>query len=1187
VETRTPTKTSAGDPRWLVSRTYTDSNGRVVATMDPIVVENANAPTDASFSLGNDSIDASTEYRVSQTLYDPAGRVIESRRLAGVDITIAAVTVPGATVPIYNTDFIAPTGAALAAAILSRSQTIHDGAGRVSQTVTYDTADPNDPFNAVLNRTWFEYDAAGRQTAVIQAVDLDHDGTIDAPDTDSNGVPDSGTELVRITSEYDAAGRLKSTTDALGNTTWFEYDPVGRQTAVIAAAVVDPVTLDLVHPRTETVYDSLGRRTKSRENLTQTDPTDPSTVDASAVRETVYAYDDQGRLEQVDLPEITSSTTGSSTGVATYQYDYDVHGNQVLIRDPMDNDLSGTLNKETKFTYDHLGRQTSRTLPDGLTETMFYDDTPLSTLTGSASSVGLGQLEYTVDFQGRVTAYRYDNTPTGGGRLVATYFYDEEADYDPADPATDAAQSVLYTYDALGRQITITDCAFATPTTRSYDAEGRPTQIASPQGVINYEYNALGQLTRTYTGAADSNGTNNAGDGEEVTDTSYTYDALGRLKTVTVVERNDQPLQTQEETTYRYDANGNLDLEIRPGDIVTDYQYDALNRLDLQINFVDVNQDGVYNDGAAALRGQYDYTLRTDGQRQKVEETDDQGNVTTIDWVYDELGRLTEERYDFDPTDTDYDTIARYGFDLASNRVQLSKDLQNAVLANFTPDETTVYDYDQNDRLTREVFDGPSADTTTFYDYNGSEQTGQTVYNGIQETEPASGATKTTTYAYNVQGRLTTVTINDGATTTVTSYKYKDDGVRVEQTVQVDTDPAVTTVYHIDPLNHTGYAQVLEVGVDSSADGRLDVGEITTTFTFGLSVISQQAPDIELGETLHFLKDGHGSTRALANSAGNVVQSYSYDAYGNAIGFNPSAAYTSLLYNAEWFQANIGMQYLRARWYSASIGRFVSSDTFDGYSDEPLTFHKYLYGNANPIHGRDPSGLSVEFDAPKGILAHAVFSLYVSVTQRVPLQLVGATLSTVAGISGSQGALKPDFVDMRSKEYFELKPASHILSGSLQRRDYVTQMSLYDAALQPTYRRGTSSRLVPYEPGGLKLGIFTDDLGDSYLVRGWPEARRRLVPSGNDGRGLIYYSLSPLDDTPIPPLWIDKGSPQNGERFEVFREEYRPQVDLHFDFHIAASTALQPTAAVGVSFAAGIFTAALIVTAFASLGAPI
>jgi len=50
--------------------------------------------------------------------------------------------------------------------------------------------------------------------------------------------------------------------------------------------------------------------------LAAANPRDPATVITGAVRETDYKYDDSGRLKEVDLPPITSNSTGSVTGTA-------------------------------------------------------------------------------------------------------------------------------------------------------------------------------------------------------------------------------------------------------------------------------------------------------------------------------------------------------------------------------------------------------------------------------------------------------------------------------------------------------------------------------------------------------------------------------------------------------------------------------------------------------------------------------------------------------------------------------------------------------------------------------------------------------------------------------------------------------------------------------------------------------
>ena len=929
IETRTETENSAGQPRWLVTRTFYDANGRVAASMDPIIVANGLAPTDSGFTIDDDSQDTPlADRRVTRTIYDPAGRAVETQRLAGVEIALDEdSTVPNATVPIYETIFVAPTGAALAAAIRSRSETRFDAAGRVAQSITYDTTDLTDPLNEVLNRTWFEYDAAGRQSAVVQAVDLNNDDTLDV--TYTNGVPDGGPELIRTTSRYDAAGQLVAQTDALGNTTLFEYDAAGRQSAVVLPKVLDPASGDVIHEhlRSETAYDVLGRRVSQIENLTQSDPNDPTTIDTSAARQTDFGYNDAGQLTGVTLPEITDGTTGSITGTAVYAYLYDVYGNQTLIRDPMDDNHSGTLNKETVFTYDAAGRQLSRTLPDDSSERFEYDEHGRQTLH--------------VDFRDRHTKFVYDLQTN---RLDSRVFYADAAAYAANTPS----QTISYTYDALDRVITLADDLVSEATeTRKYDADGRLVQIQSDQGYLNYAYDALGQLTRTWS----SKGPSGALLADAITDTGYTYDALGRLESVSVVERNDAgPLAVPEVTEYRYDANGNLDVEIRhvdaTTDYVTDYVHDELNRL-TELRHFDDDNDAVYEPGVDTLLAEYLYTLRADGLRVRADETDANGD-TSFDWVYDELGRLTEETYDGPGTADGY--VARYGFDLASNRVHKEVDLGN----DATVDEIITYFHDVNDRLTREERDDQTpaaADTTTFYAYYATEQTSKKQYGGLHTSEPTGDPDSTTTYEYNLQGRLEKVTVDDGTSVTVTDYLYNDAGARIQKTVQVDGGVAVVTEYHIDPQNHTGYAKAIEEIVD---------GQLERSYAIGHAIISQALADGTLFQLLH---DGHGSTRALLNPvSGQIVERYAYDAYGETLagtGLTSAAlAQTTWLFAGDGqFDPASGLTNHIARWRSG--GLFLTLDPFQGNPQDPLSLHKYLYTHGNPVVGTDPTGESL------------------------------------------------------------------------------------------------------------------------------------------------------------------------------------------------------------------------------------
>ncbi|MBM6619036.1 RHS repeat-associated core domain-containing protein, partial [Bacillus suaedaesalsae] len=45
-----------------------------------------------------------------------------------------------------------------------------------------------------------------------------------------------------------------------------------------------------------------------------------------------------------------------------------------------------------------------------------------------------------------------------------------------------------------------------------------------------------------------------------------------------------------------------------------------------------------------------------------------------------------------------------------------------------------------------------------------------------------------------------------------------------------------------------------------------------------------------------------------------------------------------------------------ARWYSPNEGRFITEDTFGGWSDTPASLNGYSYAHNNPTTFTDPSG---------------------------------------------------------------------------------------------------------------------------------------------------------------------------------------------------------------------------------------
>ena len=141
--------------------------------------------------------------------------------------------------------------------------------------------------------------------------------------------------------------------------------------------------------------------------------------------------------------------------------------------------------------------------------------------------------------------------------------------------------------------------------------------------------------------------------------------------------------------------------------------------------------------------------------------------------------------------------------------------------------------------------------------------------------------------------------------------------------------------------------------------------------------------------------DGLGSTRALSNGAGDITDTYNYEAFGELLNSTGSSD-NSYLFTGEQLDSFLGQQYLRARYYDFGIGRFTQQDTFQGWEEDPTTLHKYLYANADPVNGTDPSGFTTMMSISAGgsgfgILSTMALPSY-SAIGKVAAGLVGAGL---------------------------------------------------------------------------------------------------------------------------------------------------------------------------------------------------
>jgi len=167
-------------------------------------------------------------------------------------------------------------------------------------------------------------------------------------------------------------------------------------------------------------------------------------------------------------------------------------------------------------------------------------------------------------------------------------------------------------------------------------------------------------------------------------------------------------------------------------------------------------------------------------------------------------------------------------------------------------------------------------------------------------------------------------------------YEYDDENIRVSSTVN-----GTKTTYLVD--SNRPYAQVLEEYEDENLKVR---------YVHGLDLISVERD----GEVSVYLVDGLESTRVLTDLDGEVVATYTYDAFG-ALLDSTGEVENDYLFAGEPFDGELEQYYLRQRFYDAETGRFTRRDSYEGRIGEPITLHKYLYGNANPVNFVDPSGL--------------------------------------------------------------------------------------------------------------------------------------------------------------------------------------------------------------------------------------
>ncbi len=471
-------------------------------------------------------------------------------------------------------------------------------------------------------------------------------------------------------------------------------------------------------------------------------------------------------------------------------------------------------------------------------------------------------------------------------------------------------QTLSYTYDAYDRVIKVSQGA-TDLYAYEYDNSGNVGYVKDylQNAEYRYEYdslNRLGMITKK-----DSAGT---------CTTTYSYNNVDSVSSF-----KEKIYGTDYETAYTYDDDGKADTSAF-GTYSIDNAYNATLGT-LTGTSIKNGANTIYStsigyeagDGSTSVNSGRVSSI-TNGAETLSYTYDDRGYITRIqkdannysEYRYDAFGQLIRENYKWGGTS--YTVL--YTYDVGGNI--LSKG-QYA----FVAGDGAV---------------GAAIDTVA-YTYDATWKDKLASYDGVGITYDNIGnPTDDGTWEYTwTQGRKLQQ-MTDGATTA--SFKYNDDGIRTEKTVN-----GTTIKYNVVGGNvtweKTGASNPIYFLYDASGS------------LWGLKYTD--------GNLYFYVYNAQGDIIKIVNSSGTVVVEYGYDAWGNLLFTSGSMAGTlgadnPFRYRGYYYDDETELYYLSSRYYSPEWGRFINADGVISGIGAIQGYNLFTYCFNNPINMADEEG---------------------------------------------------------------------------------------------------------------------------------------------------------------------------------------------------------------------------------------
>jgi len=513
----------------------------------------------------------------------------------------------------------------------------------------------------------------------------------------------------------------------------------------------------------------------------------------------------------------------------------------------------------------------------------------------------------------------------------------------------------------------------------TYDNMGRVTKTVNNKITTSYIYDALGRIYTEseydgedysifrgyfYEGVSQHVSQEITGQYNLLMYSNKSYEYDDEMRIVKVKESGNDTV------SYTYDKNGNKKTETLANGVVSTYTYNNANRV-----------TKIENKLGNSNISSYEYSYYLDGS-DACKTRNENGIIETTEYEYDGLKRLTEESVKVGGNTTD---TYSYEYDDYGNRSKMT--------ATGTEDYVTEYNYNDSNGNYTALLQKEVKTVEKENELDITNNVKQTVYtydkNGNQIKKTADGKTETNTY----DGLNQLIGFTDGTTTA--SYKYNEDGLRYEKTVNDQT------------INHVwdSSKQIVADVIDNQfyeADCYIRGTNLAAKYNY---------QNGNKSEYTYYTQNAHGDVVNLTDKTGKVTKTYTYDAFGveKNIDENDTNAFR---YCGEYYDAETGTIYLRARYYNPSIGRFISRDSFAGKIEDPLSLNLYTYCANNPISLKDPTGHWFGLDdliaAGVGAVVGVVSQVVVDVAQSVvtgDFKLSNWQTYTGAAVGGAIGGV--------------------------------------------------------------------------------------------------------------------------------------------------------------------------------------